>query len=150
MLGNDGFILLGKYQPICRVPRTHEYEYDVRVDELVLPFLRRDDASIGHHTPLITLFTWSSSRATTLINDTRRAKHEINIVCRAELTSYHRTSPTAVQALGLSGIVHQPQAKSTSTRCMRPYFSAWKVSTASVLEIGFHKLCHFRLLIHKV
>ena len=27
-----------------------------------------------------------------------------NIFCRAELTSYHRTSLTAVQALGLSGI----------------------------------------------
>ena len=35
----------------------------------VLPFLPRDDASIGHHTPSITLFTCSSSRATTLINN---------------------------------------------------------------------------------
>ena len=59
LLGNDGFILSGRYQPTSRVPRPHEYEYDVVVlDKFcswVLPFLQRDDASIGHHTPSITL-----------------------------------------------------------------------------------------------
>ena len=72
LLGNDGFILLGKYQPIFRVPRTHEWEYNVRVDELCcwgLDFPPQDDASIGHHTPSITLFACSSSRAKTLIKD---------------------------------------------------------------------------------
>ena len=75
-----------------------------------MPFLRRGDASIGHHTPLITLFTCSSSRATTLINNATGIGSPENIFCRAELTSYHRTSLTAVQALGLFGIIRQPQA----------------------------------------
>ena len=80
---------------------------------MVLPFPRRDDASIGHHTPFDTSVHLLLSTSNNADNHRHRVRVPSKMFCRAELTSYHRTSLTSVQAIGLSGIKHKPQSTST-------------------------------------